>query len=326
MLRHSVALHAIVGVALVLSVNVARAQVPASECCLEMLLPLGARTVALGQALTARAGADAVFINPAALADLEKSQIIFHRSTAADASVSTFEVIIHSRVAGNFGLTYTAMAFPSDEAGQTPGEPTGTLDIFKQTLLGTYATSVALGWTAGVNYRLFHSGITCTGTCGEAAKSGTTHMIDAGLKFTPPWLKELAVGAALVHAGFPLQVNNAKQADVAPTRLRVGAAYNAGRIFTRDSSVAVWLNVDAVQRIRDAAAPALNVGVEVVLDNTIFFRGGHASSGDGTTSGGNGVGFGMKYQRFEINVAKAVNPSSSLLFEDPVYVSFGITF
>ena len=302
----------------------AQEKVPATECCLELLIPVGARTVGMGQAVTARPGADAPFVNPAALVDVTRTQLIFHRSTAADAKMNTFELLIHSRVRGNFALSYTALEFPSETATNTGGEPTGTLDIFKQALIGSFATSIAGGWSAGVNYRLFHSGLTCSGDCGDAAKSGTTHMIDAGVRYTPAWIRHLVLGAALLQAGFPLQINNAAQADVTPARLRVGAAYDVSRLLTRDTTIAVWINADAVQRIRDPGAPALNAGLEVVLDNTIFLRAGHAAEAGGITNGGSGVGLGIKYQRFDVNVAKTV--STSTLFEDPVYVSFGIAF
>jgi hypothetical protein len=300
-------------------------EVLSHECCTEMFYPVSARVAALGQALTATSGADAPFINPAGLADLTKTVAIAHRTTAGDASLTTFEFVYHSRVAGTFGLTYSGMQFSTDEATDSTGATRGTFNYYRQTIIVSYATGVGLGWTAGVNYRLFVAGTSCSsGNCGDAAKTGTTQMIDAGLRFAPRVLHNLLLGVSVMHAGMPLQVNNAAQADPTPVRLRVGGAYNIRSLLSKDSSIAAWVSGDLVQRIRDTGTPALNLGLEVILDNTIFLRAGHASEAGGINQGGNGVGLGLKYQRYDVNVAKGVSGGGP--FPDPVYVSFGISF
>lgn len=323
-LRLLIALAMCVGGAVVLpAVAVAQEDaVPGVECCSDMLYPVGARAVSMGQAAAARPGTEAMFINPAGLTDVHATQLVAHRSTVADGSMNTFSLLVRSRVGAVFGLTYTA--FDYGEIAQTAeGPQTGRIVLFNQVLVASFATTLAQRWSAGVNYRLYHLGVTCEPAC-EEETSGTTSMLDAGVRYSPEWLNTLILGASLMHAGFPLQVNNAEQADFTPARLRIGAAYNASRIVTRDSSVAVWLHADVVQRVRDTGAVAVNFGAEVSLDNVIFFRAGHASTAEGITSGGNGAGIGVKYQRFDVSVAKSVG--SSGLFADPVYVSFGISF
>jgi hypothetical protein len=300
------------------------AQVLSQECCGEMLYPVGARTVALGQAVTAQPQTDAPFINPAGLADLTKTQVVVHRTSVADAAMTSFQLIIHSHVAGNFGIGYTGLEFAADEATDSAGATIGSITFFRQTLIASYATTIGLGWTAGVDYRLFISGDNCAGSCGASAKTGSTQMLDAGLRFAPRRIPNLLLGAALMQAGFPLQVNNAAQADPTPVRMRAGASYNMRSLVSRDSTIAAWVNVDVVQRIRDGGTPAVNVGLEVVLDNVIFLRAGHAAEAGGVAIGGSGIGLGLKYQKYDVNVAKGVSRSG--LFPDPVYVSFGITF
>ncbi|MGQ0812969.1 MAG: PorV/PorQ family protein [Gemmatimonadota bacterium] len=310
--------------AFLLSAHSAQAQ--ESECCIDMLFPIGARTVALGDAVTARPGEDAVFINPAGLAALPDDQFIAHRSSLADGKRTTLGVLLATQHVGVFGLAYHLIDFGSQETTDEFGNPTGTASIIFQQLVASYATNVGVGWSAGINYRIYDFRPSCSGaSCAETAKPGTTHMVDLGLTYAPRWLTRSRLGVSLMHVGFPLQINNAAQADPTPARLRVGAAYEAGHHFARDTTLAVWVHVDAVQRVRDATAPALNFGVEVVLDRTILFRAGHSSEGDGITSGGTGIGLGLKYERFEVSVAKTV--TASPLFEgEPFHVSFGVTF
>lgn len=321
--RFKPALAALFCIALVLPAR-ARAQVTAGECCLDMLAPLSARVVGLGQAITARAGTDGVYVNPAALMQSAKSELIFGRTTVNDASASTITVLVRSRVAGIFGLTYSVLEYDADESTDETGG-IGIIQPIHTMIVASYATAIGLGWSGGVNYRLYHAGGPCTvATTCATLKSSSTAMLDAGLRYVPPFLSRLNLGASVMHLGFPLQVNNAAQANPTPVRVRVGAAYDVSSLFGADSTIAVWLSADLVQRIHDAAAPAPNVGVEVILDNMIYLRGGYASETAGINSGGAGVGLGVKYQRFDINIAKSA--ASGAVFPAPVYVSFGISF
>lgn len=290
-----------------------------------MLLPVGARSVALGDAVTARPGQDAIFVNPAALAEFTSAQLSAHRSTLADASRTTLGGLYVMKDIGVFGLSYHLIDFGEQEATDEGGA-TGRFGVIYQQLIASFATRVGIGWSAGVNYRLYDYRPSCSGfACTGLDEAGTTHMVDAGVTYEPSWLPSLRVGASMMHVGFPLQILNKAQADPTPARLRVGTAYEAGHHFTSDSLIAVWIHLDAVTRLRDPGSPAINFGIEVELDETIFFRAGHASAGDGITGGGTGIGLGLKYQRFEVSVAKTV--SASPLFEgEPINVSFAVTF
>lgn len=299
--------------------------VSSTECCIDMLFPVGARSVSLGDAVTARPGQDAIFANPAALSAFGKAQLSAHRSTLADASRTTLGGLFVMKDIGVFGLSYHLIDFGEQEATDEGGA-TGTFGVIYQQLIASFATRVGVGWSAGINYRLYDYRPSCTGfVCTGQDEAGTTHMVDAGVTFEPTFLRSLSLGASMMHAGFPLQIRNAAQADPTPARLRLGVAYEAGHHFTRDSVLAVWLHADAVTRLRDPGSPAINFGIEAELDETIFFRAGHASAGDGITAGGTGIGLGLKYERFEVSVAKTV--STSPLFEgEPIHVSFAVTF
>src|SRR5688572_17086280 len=280
--------------------------VSSTECCIDMLAPIGARSMSLGDALTARPGEDAMFINPAALAARRTNQFSAHRSDFGRAKRTTLGALLATRNVGVFALAYHLVDFGTQENTDDAGNVLGTSTYILQQVIASYATTVGVGWSAGINYRLYDFRPRCTGiNCTETERPGNTHMVDAGLTFEPGFLKTARFGASLMHVGFPLQINNAAQADPTPARLRIGAAYEAAHHFTKDSTIAVWVHVDAIARAREPGAPALNFGVEAILDRTIFFRVGHSTAGDGITSGGTGIGIGLTYQRFEISVAKA---------------------
>lgn len=313
----------------------ARAQetVPAQECCLDILFPISARAIGMGQTLVARSGIDGVFYNPATIIDLKKTTFIvnhysFEQSIevgTAPAQVNSFGLMYPTKSAGVFGLTYQSIDYGTDVSTGDNNETIGETSQLTSVLIATFATPIALGWSGGLSYHMYNFTVTCTGIqCPSNKDGGTTHMIDMGVRYEPRFLQNLKLGGSLMYFGPRLQVRNADQADVSPTRLRVGGAYNVTHVFTRDTTIEAWLHVDAVQRVHDASAPGINVGAEVIFDKTIFLRAGHAAEAGGASQGGSGVGLGLVYQRFEINVAKSL--STQIFASEPFYVSFGVTF
>jgi hypothetical protein len=301
--------------------------VPGTECCLPLLIPIGARPIALGQALTARGGRDGIFFNPAGLMTMRDDEFFVHRSTTAEDKITTFGLIIHSAVAGVFGITYRLIDFGEIETTDENGNVVGRLAFLDQTLIATFATRIKPGWNAGLSYKLYDFRDQCEGVCGERFQ-GSTHLIDAGTEIRPSRLPHLVVGAAITHAGLALQIKNRAQADPSPLRLRLGAAYEVGHHLQRDTTVEAWVHADVVQRVRDASAPAVNFGVEVVLNKTFSLRAGHSTEGDGTngaTFSGTGIGIGLLYQRFDISVAKTLS-TTELGTSDPMHISFGVSF
>ena len=300
--------------------------VPAGECCLTLLVPMGARGIAIGQALAARAGSEAVFANPGALMDIDDDAFYVHRSSLGEAQVNTFSLFIHSRLAGVFGLTYRLIDFGDQESTGGSGEPLGTLTLLDQMLVASFSTRVSSSLNAGVSYKLYDFRQQCSGACGEFAFSATTHMLDAGAQYKSPRFKHFVAGASLTSFGVALQVKNAAQADPTPARLRLGAGYELGHHLQKDTTIQAWLYSDIVQRLHDPGTPAINLGAEVILNETIFVRAGHASESNGTTSGGTGLGIALKYERFHIGVGKSFTTSELDPEGEPVHISFGVTF
>lgn len=306
-------------------------QIPVVECCLELVLPVGARMVALGQANVARAGIDAVFVNPAALVDIEKTSLIINHSSVGDLESGTrntrnaFSLVMRAHRPGTFGLTYQSIEYAPDISTDLAGNEIGQNSRFISIVILSFASQLPRGWAIGASYHMFNLGSTCVGICQVFFDDRTTHMADAGLRYAPPWMRNLVLGTSIVHFGQRQRVRNAPEIDVPPARIRAGAAYNVARYFTKDSTTTAWLHVDVVTRRERGAAAGINIGAEVGFDNIIFVRAGHASQADQTSLGGTAVGMGIKYQRFDINLAKSIS-TSQLFPSDPFYVSFGISF
>lgn len=296
----------------------------ATECCLSLLFPIGARVLGLGSAVGARADGAAVFTNPASLARMPQDEFFVHNLTTALEKVNTFTLLIQSDVAGSFALSYRLVDHGEQEAVGDPGNPTGTLAEFEQVLVATYATRVVPGLDAGISYKLYQHRIDCSGFCGTGIDlSATTHGVDAGIQARPSSTLPLLLGMSLTHVGLALQVKNAAQSSPTPARVRLAGAYDVMRHFRPDTLIRLWVSADVVASLREPAGTVVNVGAELEVENTVFLWAGRA--GGNTLFSGFAVGVGLKYDRFDVGVAKtfATSPTED---RDPFQVTFGVRF
>lgn len=293
------------------------------ECCVTLLRATGARALSLGDAIAARPSPDGLFVNPALLGPLTHDQLLVHSANTSLEQSNTFTLILATGV-GVFALSYRLNDFGETETtGEVPGSPTGSIALFEHTLVATYGTTIAAGLSAGVSYKLFQFRLDCRGFCGTEGFAATTHMLDLGAHFRPAALPSLQLGASLLHVGFPLQVVNEAQASPPPSRLRIGAAYEVLRHTHLDSIADLHVSLDVVERPTNPGSPDVNVGAELSLEETLFVRIGYG--GGAGAAGGAGVGVGLRYDRFDLAVAKSF-VSSALDDSDPFQVSFAIRF
>ncbi len=297
-----------------------RAQTPgvgASECCLTMLFPIGARSLSLGGALTARASADGLFANPAAIANLDAGELRIHNGKTDIENATSITALFRVRRAGTLGFSFRTVDNGDIETSDAEGNPTGVLHVADQSLYATFATELRPGLRAGLSYNLYD----CAGACGQPSFKATTHAVDFGVQYQPAGIPWLELGASISHAGLKLQVNNADQAALTPARVKVGGAYELMHLFAADSSLALWASFDATGAWHEGVDPQAATGFELSLDRTLFLRGGWSSgTGRGT---GTALGVGFIYQRFDISVAKAFVSADE---DPPIQVSFAIRF
>ena len=314
--------------ALVLAAGPAAAQsspddpIAYGECCLPLLRPIGARALALSNTHTARAGTD-LYTNPAALARIRHDAVVVHTGTTAVDRATTLSLILGTS-SGTFAATFFMVDYGEQEARGPGGEPIGSIHVFEQSFKASYATPLALGLHAGVSYFIYQFRQDCQGLCGVQGFSGTTHGLDVGLQYVPRPLPALELGAALVHAGFALQVRNREQAAPTPTRLRAGAAYEVLHHFSADTTTRVHILASASAAVRGEASVEFGAGAELELDRTIYLRASYGS-GEGLASSGAAMGVGIHYDRFEIGIAKSF-VSSPLEDQEPFQISFGVRF
>jgi hypothetical protein len=302
----------------------AAAQVPAAPVAggaTFLLLPVGARAAALGQAAIADAGtSDAAFWNPAGLALLPRSEAVVHYSTTFASDNTVIGGYLAAGRLGAIGLAGLLVDYGEQPVQPGPGLPVGRFGVKNLEILASYATEVTGSLLFGVNYKLIQFRQDCTGDCtGTPSIIGTTHGVDIGVQYALGADDRLRVGVAVLHAGLPLQLQNRDQADALPTRVQLGAAYQV--IFPATRPTDPELDARVLFDIQDAWGeydnPEARVGAELGYGDVVRLRTGYAFLH--SESRGPSLGLGLRVGRVTIDLARIFYDSSN--FDEPMHLS-----
>jgi hypothetical protein len=290
-----------------------------------LLLPVGARAVGMGGAVTAMRGiGELVLWNPAGIAGMTDRRMLFnHSESAFDTRSDVLSLAWPFPSMGTFGLTYYLVDYGEITSTGPDGSVTGSINFRNQEFLLSYATRVVGPLEIGINYKLIQLIFRCDGVCaGTQSFTRTTHAFDLGLIWSHLKGVPLSLGASIRHLGFPLKGED--EDDPLPTRVRVGAAYQALSAFTADSTVTLVLTMDLEDQTRDLGAPDVMFGSELGVTGLFFIRAGYAFLDTGF--GGPSLGLGVTYDWFYLDLSRGFDEVSSATGEDAVQVSFGIIF
>lgn len=294
-----------------------------SEGALFLLLPVGARAVSLGRVATAVEGPEAAFWNPAGLAGVGESQVVLFRGDHVAGTATALSGVLARSGAGTLGASYFLLDAGELDQRDENGNYTGTITIRNHLGVVSAATRLSQAVNAGVSLKLVQFRLTCRGICPDAGTAATTWAVDAGIQARP--VPRLQVGAMVAHVGPDLQVRNAEQADPLPSRMRVAVAYDVLAAVVEEESISGWVGVELEDRIRDPGSPSVYIGTEFQAGTTdaIALRAGYVVS-ELDQEDGTRVGIGLRFQRFELSIAKSLAVSSLTGETEPVHVTFSI--
>lgn len=286
-----------------------------------LLLPVGARATALGQAAAADWGnTEAIFWNPAGLAQIEGNELAVHY---ASTFISDNTALVGGFAAGRLGVLGVAaylVDYGSQEVVGGPGVPIGRISPKNVELLASYSTYVGGGLAVGVNYKLIQLRQDCSGQCAAfPSVAGTTHGVDIGLQYAVARSETLRLGFVVRHAGFKLQLRNEGQADPLPTRVQVGAIYKIllPRLRGTDERFDARILLDVDDEWGEYTDLDWRLGMDVGLRDLVRFRTGYAFLN--SQSRGPSVGVGIRVGKIAIDMARVFFVSSN--FDEPLHVS-----
>lgn len=286
-----------------------------------LLLPVGARAAALGQAAVADGGTgEAVFWNPAGLALLAHGEFAMHHAITFVSNNTAISGFVATSRLGVLGITGYLVDFGEQEVVPGPGLPIGRISPKNLEVLASYATDITSNLLFGLNYKLIQFRQDCTGECGAFRDVvGTTHGVDLGVQYHLGRDDALTVGVALQHLGFKLQVQNREQADPLPTRLQFGAVYRLALPAPEgmERGLDARLLVDVQDAVNGTGKPDARVGVDVGYLDAIRLRTGYAFLR--SESSGPAVGLGVRLGRLTLDFARIFFDAAN--FDEPVHLS-----
>jgi hypothetical protein len=299
----------------------------ATEGAFTLLLTMGAEAVGMSRAVTASQGSESAFWNPAGLAQIQQGRFVVLRGNPLAGDATAFSLILTRQPIGVLALSYQLLDFGDQDWTDKDGNAIGTVSFRDHLAIISFATQILPGLDGGINFKVFQTRATCRGQCSDAGVSGTAYSVDIGVISTPIPSLPLRIGAMVAHAGPDLQVINAEQADPLPTRLRVAGSYELLNHFLDREDLELWTTAEVEDRLRELGSPVLYLGAEFVAGqgDQVFVRAGYGQGQSGQPAGAS-VGFGLRYQQFEIGIGKSLSGSSVSDGSEPALVTFGVLF
>lgn len=303
------------------------AEPTSTEGAATILLPMGARGASMGRAVSAFGGSESAFWNPAGLARIQEGRFVVLRGSPLAGEATAFSLLLAKQPLGVLGFSYQLLDLGDQDLTDKDNNILGTVSFRDHLGIISFATQIVPWLDAGVNFKVFNTRATCRGQCTSAGVSGTTYLLDLGFQAEPFHGIPLRLAAMVAHAGPDLQIINVEQADPVPTRLRVAGAYEILRHFTDLSSVKLWVSAEVEDRVQALGSPVLYLGSEFAAGegDQVFVRAGYGQGQTGQPAGAS-VGLGLKYQQFEIGIAKSLSSTSLTDESEPFHVTFGVLF
>lgn len=298
---------------------------PSREGGLFLLLPVGARSVGMGQTAVATVeGSEAVWWNPSALAVGDRGEAAVHHSQSILGTGDALAVVVPSQVLGTLALSVDVLNYGDQELSDPSGNPLGTL-IPRSVVYGaSYASSVGPYFDIGLSYKVVQLRVDCSGPCPTIPTgTATTSALDFGARYGSNARRPLTLGVALRNVGLPFQVNDSPQADPLPTRLQLGASYGMPFTSVQTDDVMLLVATDLLGTLR-MEQPSARVGADVSFQRRVHLRAGYVlETGDGS---GPSIGFGISSGSLVFDIGRLVRGLSADQGQAPTYVSLRYLF
>ncbi len=298
----------------------------AQEGALFLLLPTGAKAVGMARAMTALSSDEAAFWNPAGLAEVGRSRILLYRGDHPPAGEAFALSAIYARPpVGTLAISYQLLDVGEQQATDRAGNVVGSVSFRNHLAVASFATTVASRISTGVNFKVIQRRISCEGQCLGGDVTATTFALDGGIQARPTTRIPLRIGVMLAHLGPDFQVVNADQADPLPTRLRISTAYEIAGHFLPYPDLDFWVTVEMEDRWRNPGSPSMYIGGEFTAGATdaFYVRAGY-EAGEGGLNQGAAVGVGVRYERFDLDLAKSLARSSLTGDSQPVHLTLAL--
>jgi hypothetical protein len=307
--RRSKPRRSIVAIALLCAVGRAgRAQTGAAvalQGAPEFLLPTGARGIGSAQAIVALGvGAEAIWWNPALIArgPREMSLNLGEQANGLVATDASGSIVWPVPRVGAFALTVRYLDFGEESSADRTGQLSGTFVNTGFIFAGSFAAPFGDRLAAGLTVKFLLLGSHCTGQCDLPAFPPRTAAMDFGMQYFVTADSVIAVGVSGLNVGFPLQVNDAPQADNLPSRADVGVSI-APHLSQFSKDAHARGEVDMITSFA-GGTPGFRFGGELAWQERYMARAGYQLNGP--TGSGPTVGLGFATGKLQVDFAQVL--------------------
>ena len=298
---------------------------PAEEGALFLLLPVGARSVGMGQAVVAdQGGSEAVWWNPSALARAEKREAAIHHSQSVIGTGDAVSLVVPSSLLGVVALSVNMLNYDEQQVTDVDLGVIGSILPRSFVYAATYATPIGDHISAGLTYKVVQLRADCSGTCPQSSSfAATSSALDFGAQFHLGALAPATIGVALRNVGPRLQVNDNPQSDPLPTRLQIGANYRVGLVGRVAKEAELHVSGDVIDEVR-LTDPSARVGADLAWQKKFHARFGYVF--DQSESGGPSLGLGISAGNLVVDIARLFEGLSADAGQAPTYLSLRYLF
>lgn len=297
-----------------------------SEGPLFLLLPTGAQSVGMGQAMVAaKPGSEGIWWNPASLAGQDRKELALHHSKTISGVGDAFSFVLPKQSLGVFAASLSVLDIGEQQLTDENNQVIGFLLPRDVVLAGTYATQVTKRLDAGFNYKIIQLRVDCSGECTTVgAEVESTRAMDLGVQYRTEVGAPLTFGAAIRNLGGRLNSQQTNQRDPLPTQVELGAMYRLKFLdrYVKDTELrASGSYVDT----RSLGGKSVRFGTDVVYQGTVHLRAGyvgHDRRGDSTAS----LGFGLQSGSFVFDIARTFGGIPAENGQSPVWISLRYLF
>lgn len=298
-----------------------------------LVLPVGARVIGQGRAVVAeRAELQAMPYNPATIDGLERGALTFSRVEGADDAGFSGNYVAGAAVSrwGTFAAQLVYQDYGDIPLTDTSPDELGTIEVSDWAAGITWANHWRDRLSYGVTAKWYNSDLGVT--------SGDGAAFDVGLVYLPrPGSVPLSFGVSLRNLGADFSYDESGDVpagdtgeDHLPGRVRVGVSATPERFFGLSPDYRVELAFDIESDVRELSNSSQHGGVSVTVHDVLVLRGGivildnpYVDSGDADRATGGSFGIGIRYNRFEADLAREMSVSE---LGDETHFGVGVRF
>jgi len=312
---------------LALAATTAAAQVgQGSEGALFLLLPTGAQSVGMGQAMVAGSpGSEAIWWNPAAIARQEKRELAIHHSETIVGVGDALTFVLPSKTRGTAAISINILNLGEQEITDDLGQPIGFILPRDIVLAATYAGRYGRRLSSGLTYKLVQLRVDCSGQCASVGTlSESTTAADLGLQYEVMVGSPLTFGFAIRNLGGKLNTDGTNERTPLPTQLELGALYQLGFIdrYVKDLEV---LLAGSVVDSRRYGGRAVRLGTDLIYQEKVHLRAGFVG-GDRRADASASLGLGLESGPFVFDIARVFGGIPGEDGQQPIYISLRYLF